>query len=366
MRIAVVGALGLPARTGGVNRHCEEVYSRLAARGHTVTLFARRYFSTERECRGIRQRSLRVPRLRGLETVMYSCAASVLAALGPYDVVHYHSIASTSLAFLPRLTGKRVVVTVHSFDWAHRKWGPVARALLKFNERVAARADLVLAVSEALARDLESRYPGLEVQVVRNGLTPPSRPPAAAVRAMGLEAGAYVLFVGRLLPEKGLHVLIDAFGRLEHDADLAVVGEGRYTGSYVRSLRGVAGERVRFLGARSGGELDALYEHARLFVAPSLHEGFNLTVLEAMSHGVCVVASDIDAHAEVLGGAGLLFRSGDPAALAEAMDRALRDDELRVRSGLAGTERSSCGLFDWDASAAKVEALLTSGGRSRR
>jgi glycosyltransferase involved in cell wall biosynthesis len=357
----------MPSMQGGMSGHCEELYARLAERGHEVTVFCQ---TAAASCyRGMRLRRIPGVRLPGWERLGYSFLASLRSLIGRFDVVHYHSFSSSGFCYLPRLGGKKVVVTVHRLEWQDRKWGRFARTFLRFCEWAAVRSSAVMiTVSRTFKADLERRYRRIgPVRYVANGVTPPTPVGLAALPESGLAPGGYGLTVGRLVPEKGLDLPIDAFTRSADDpamatTALAIVGGGRHSDEYVADLRaraGALGSRVHFLGVRTGEELGALYEHAAVFIAPSYHEGQPLTVLEAMSHGRCVVASDISAHRELIGDAGILFPSGDAGALARELQRVLSDPALARALGEAGRRKVlETDEFRWDHAADETERIL--------
>jgi glycosyltransferase involved in cell wall biosynthesis len=226
----------------------------------------------------------------------------------------------------------------------------------------------MITVSRNFKADLEHRYRKIgPVYYVANGVTPPMTVGPEVLADLGLMAGTYGLTVGRLVPEKGLDLAVEAFATLAADPalstkELVIVGGARHSDEYVATLETRArelGARVRFLGVRTGAELNALYQHAAVFIAPSYHEGQPLTVLEAMSHGCCVVASDISAHTELIGEAGVLFASGDAAALARELHRVFDDTELRASLGEAGRHKVlESDEFQWDRAASETERIL--------
>jgi glycosyltransferase involved in cell wall biosynthesis len=366
LRIAVIGPLAMPNRQGGMSRHCEEIYARLAARGHDVTVFAARLPSGP-SYRGLRIRRVPTLPVPGWDRLVYSLVAGLLAATGPFDVVHYHSFANTASCFLPRLARRRVVVTVHRVEWQDEKWGPLTRALLRAGEWSALRfADALIAVSPHLRDDLAARSArGADVHVISNGVTLPEDVGIAALDRFGLAPGRYLLSVGRLVPDKGWDVVLDALVRLgaaELDGLVYVmVGDARTETAYVRALRARTARSsppARMLGTVPPEELDELYAGACLQISPSFQEGQPLTVLEAMSHGRCIVASDIPAHREVLGDAGILYPARDADALAAALRGALRDPGRRAELGEAARHRVEDGDRSWDRAADATEAVL--------
>ncbi len=364
VRIAIVGPLRFPNPQGGMTRHVEEIGARLAAAGHDVTVFCKSApREVEREYRGMRVHRVRGLRAPGWDRLGHTFVASLLAALGRYDVVHFHSLTSSGFSLLPRVLRKRVVVTVHRLEWQDEKWNRAQRRFLQFAEWSAVHgAHALITVSRAFADDLATRYRRLPpTTYIANGVEPARAVGPAPLAAFGLEPGGYSLFVGRLVPEKGVHVALDAFEQLG-DETLVLLGGARHEDAYVRELHARADRsngRIRFLGIQTGDVLAALYEHARALVAPSFHEGQPLAVLEAMTYGRCVVASDIHAHVELLAGTGVLWPAGDAAALADALRSVLADDALRTRAGEAGRRRiEESPEFRWDHAARETARVL--------
>ena len=364
MRIAVVGPLEVPGTQGGMTRHCLEIYTRLAAAGHDITFIVANDGGLA-SYRGITLRRVPAVKLPGWRRLGYSLIASVLAASGAYDIVHYHSFSSTGFCFLPAFRRRSVVVTIHRLEWQDEKWGLVARSFLRWSEWIAMhRARALISVSRNFAQDLRDRYPrAVPITYIANGVDPAIPTDPAQVEALGLTPGRYLLFVGRLVPEKGIDLLADTVAKLRADdvdvGEVAIVGGGIAGSEYVEALTArAAAEGISLLGLRTGDELAALYGHARVFVAPSFHEGQPLTVLEAMSYGLPIVASDIAAHRELLDAEAILFRSGDPDDFAAALVRVLDSPELALTLGAAGRSRIEGGEFDWNDVARATEAAL--------
>jgi glycosyltransferase involved in cell wall biosynthesis len=363
----------MPNRQGGMSRHCEEIYSRLAASGDEVVV----YCTARPRGASYRGMTLRaVPSLGrpGWDRLLYSFLATVLATFGRFDVVHYHSLANTGFCFLPRLTRTRVVVTVHRVEWQDEKWRGLTRRFLRWSERAAVRfADAVIAVSQHLADDVGRRHAarlqeGRTITVISNGAVLPGDVGHAARDELGLDADRYILSVGRLVPDKGWDVALDGLARLAGETQdglvYAIAGGARIETDYVHDLRARAARAtppVRLLGMVPPETVDELYAGARVFLAPSFQEGQPLTVLEAMTHGCCIVASDIPAHREVLGDAGVLYPVKDAAALARTLGAVLDDPKQRAELGrrarAAIEERDD---LSWDRAAEATAAVLHS------
>lgn len=369
LRVAVIGPLMMPNRQGGMSRHCEEIYARLAARGHHVSIYcsSRPQGASYRGMHLRKVLSLGVP---GWDRLGYSLLATLMATFGRYDVVHYHSLANTGFCFFPRATKKHVVVTIHRIEWQDEKWGAVTRAFLRWSEWCAMRfSNAVISVSAHLKDDVTRRNPrGRNIRVISNGATLPDDTGDEALDALGIERNGYILSVGRLVPDKGWDVALDGLERLDpaetDGLQYVIAGGARIETDYVRELRARAGRAaipVRLLGMVPPETVEELYAGARVHLAPSFQEGQPLTVLEAMSHGCCIVASDIPAHVEVLDDAGLLYAVKDPDALAAALRRVLDDTDLRRDLGARARHTVEHGdELSWDRAAESTEAVLES------
>lgn len=382
LRIAMIGQRGVPATYGGVEHHVEHLGRRLAGRGHHVTVFCRPGYVPERRDVHDGMRLCHVPTLstKHLDAIVHSLTCTVAALPRRPDIVHYHALGPGLCAPLPRyLSSARVVQTVHGFDDRRAKWGRAAQAVLRTARRASELVpDAVVAVSQEVEKEYLRTRRGLTVHIPNGVEEPTGTPSEQAISRFGVRPGRYVLFVGRLVPEKAPDLLIEAFRGLEGDIDLVVAGGASFTAGYVERLEGLAGadRRVRLPGYVYGDELAALYAHAAAFVQPSSLEGMPLTLLEAMSHGTPVVASGIAPHVEVLGAGGpggRVFRSGDAASLREVLARVLAD-RAGERAGAAACREDVLRRYSWEAAADALEDLYRGllsgpgslGGRARR
>lgn len=368
MRVAVVGPLEFPARQGGMSRHIEEVYARLAARGHEITVYCRRAPAGP-EHRGMRVEAVSAIARGPLDRFSYSAVASARAAASDADVVHYHSYSNSGWSFLPRLRGHTVVMTVHRLEWLDEKWGPIGRGILRTNAWVTHRsATAFIAVSREFEDYVHAHVPaGRPVVRIPNGVTLPDTVDPDAPAQFGYRPDEYLLAVSRLVPEKGLDVLVDALDRIAAEGaplplPVAVAGQARQPTAFSSALALRAEHSVtpiRLLGVQPAAVVHGLYRGARALVAPSRAEGNPLTVIEAMAHGMCVVASDIPPHRELLGDAGMLVPVGDAAALAAALRRVAADPtEAHALGARARARIESSDEHQWDGVAARTESVL--------
>lgn len=357
LRIAMIGQRGLPATHGGIERHVEELGARLAERGHEVVAFCRPGYSdrTGVHHRGIYLAKSRTVPTKHLEAFVHS-GTSTLAALGDeFDIVHFHAIGPGLFAPLPKfLSDARVVQTIHGLDDQRAKWGNGAQRVLRMAGWLSARVpDETVVVSRALQEHYLQRY-GRSTHYVTNGAPAVEQRPdlSPELRALGIESGRYVLFVGRLVPEKDPAGLMAAFAQVDTDLRLVLVGGSSFTATHVNDLEAMAAQdpRVVMTGFRYRDELASLYSNAALFVQPSLLEGLPITLLEAAAYGLPVVVSDIAPHLEVLGvpePGRDTFPAGDVVGLTKALQYAVENLDT-CRNGAASLHADVARSYDWD------------------
>ena len=373
LRIAMIGVRGVPATFGGIERHVEELGARLAARGHDITVFCRSNYggAGSGSHRGMRLASRPTVGTKHLDAIAHSGLATVEAMAASYDVLHYHAIGPGMLAVLPRYLGRaRVVLTVHGRDDERAKWGRGARAVLGTASWLSARVpDATIVVGRHLERYYHEVH-GRRTVYVPNGVqaaTP--RPANGTLARLGLAPGRYLLFVGRLVFEKAPDLLLRTFRRLPGDHRLVLAGDTSFTDRFTGDLRRLAAHdpRVVLPGYVYGAELQELYSNAAAFVLPSLLEGLPLTLLEAASYGLPVVASSIPPHLEVLGSAGpgrRLHRPGDGDQLLGVLGQVLADPRTE-RAGAVELRDQVLRAYRWDDVTERTEAVYRSVLRGR-
>jgi len=341
LRIAFIGGRGVISKYSGIETYYEEVGKRLAERGLHVTAYCRDYFTPDVEDHeGIHIQRLPTIRTKHLDTLVHTALSTAHAMLGHYDIVHYHTLGPSLFSFLPRLCGKKTVVTVQGLDWQRKKWGRLAAALLRLGEYSAITfPNATMVVSRTLQNYFLERY-SLMPAFIPNGTHLREPGPIQHLPAWGLNPDHYILFLGRFSPEKNCHLLIQAYQKLITDAKLVLAGGSSYSDPYVETLRRFESDRIRLLNWVSGDALDELLTHAMIFVLPSDLEGLSLALLDAMAARICVVTSDISENREVVEGAGFIFRRGDPVDLARVLRNLLEHPELREQAAHAAQERA--------------------------
>ena len=369
LRIAMIGTRGVPATFGGIEVHVEKLGARLVERGHEVTVYCRKNYVEHPQptFKGMHLRHLPTVDSKHFDAITHSALSAVDALVRHYDIVHFHALGPGLVAPLPRyLSGAKVVQTIHGLDDERAKWGRVARVALRTAGWMSARVpDATIVVAEGLVAKYEERHAMTPIHIP-NGVDPPTvRPALGDLGArLGISAGDYALFVGRLVPEKAPDVLIEAFKRYRGSGRLVIAGGSSFTDGFAERLNQLAAEdpRVVMAGYVYGDDLAALYTNARTFVLPSLLEGLPLTLLEAASYATPVVTSDIPPHVEVLRNEGpgrRLCPPGDPAALALALERSAADPAAE-RAGAATLRDDVMVRYAWGEVTTKTEQLYRS------
>lgn len=356
MKIAMFGHKRVPSRKGGVEIVVEELSTRMAAMGHDVTCYNRSSYhtrngATETMYQGIRLKTVPTIDKKGLAAVTSSFFAAVKCAFSDAETVHIHAEGPAAMCWLPKLFRKRVIVTVHGLDWQREKWkSSFASRYIHLGERLIARyADEIIVLSENAQNYFRSTY-GRETRFIPNGVTRPQNYlPECIVEKFGLDAGSYILFLGRLVPEKGIHYLIDAYKMLNTDKKLVIAGGTSDTDTYVQKLRKMAcgNDNILFTGFVQGRVLEELYSNAYLYVLPTDLEGMSLSLLEAMSYGNCCVVSDIPECTEVVENYAAVFPQGNICALRDTLQM-LCDDPVARNAYREVSADFICEKYNWD------------------
>lgn len=356
--ICVTGLRGFPGVMGGIESHCEELLPRIAALDPAqpiVALGRAPYLPLPRQTyRGVEVVGVACPRSKHFETILATLAAVVAAKRRGARVIHIHAIGPAILTPLARLLGMRVVVTHHGTDYDRAKWGRVAKAALRLGERLALRgADAIIAVSPSLADGLRASFPAQRdsIHYIPNGA--PTLPPVdsddAVLTQLGIGESPFVLAVGRLVPEKGLHDLIAAHRASRTAHKLVIVGGADHASPYARDLIGSATPDVIFAGIQPRDVLGVLYRRCALFAMPSYHEGLPIAALEAASCGAAMVLSDIPANLDI----GLPPANYVPVGDVQRLAAVLGSDTSALRADAAAVRAR----FSWDRAAAATQLL---------
>jgi len=354
LRIAFIGGRGVVSKYSGIETYYEEIGKRLTGMGHQVTAYCRTYFTPPGKHNGIRVVRLPTIRSKHLETLVHTFLSTLHVLMQPCDVVHYHALGPALFSFIPRLAGKKTVVTVQGLDWQRKKWGRIASAVLRLGERAAVSfPTCTMVVSQTLQQHYRTVY-GAKTSYVPNGGVLRERRLPDKIIGWGLEPGKYILFLGRFSPEKGCQLLIEAYEQLNTDVKLVMAGASSYCDDYSRGLQAHAGDRIKLLDWVSGDTLDELLTNAMVFVLPSDLEGLSLALLDAMGAGLCVLSSDVAENREAIDDAGFTFRRGDAEDLADRLRFLIANPAVREAAGQAAKRRVR-EHYQWKTITAEIE-----------
>lgn len=376
MKIAFIGHKRIPSREGGIEIVVEELSTRMAAREHQVVVYNRKghnvagaEFDNEsnRENRPYTYKGVKVIPVttidaKGMAALTSSFFATLKAIKARPDVIHYHAEGPCVMLRLAHWFGIRTVATIHGLDWQRAKWGRFASWYLKFGERTAARcADEVIVLSRNMQRYFRDTY-GRETRFIPNGIER-SQPVRADIitRRYGLEKDGYILFLGRIVPEKGVHYLIEAFKRLNTDKKLVIAGGASDSSEYYEQIQSAAASdpRIILTGFVEGRMLRELYSNAYVYVLSSDLEGMPMSLLEAMSYGCCCLVSDIPECTEVVEDHAAVFRHGDVDDLERQLSALIAAPE-RVNAMRKNASEFVCAKYSWDSVTTRTLALYDS------
>ena len=359
MKIAMLGHKRIPSREGGVEIVVGELAQRMCKLGHDVTVYNRsgahvsgKEFGTVdvKNYNGIKLKKVFTLNIKGLAAMSSSFCAAVCAAFGKYDVVHFHAEGPCAMMWIPKLFGKRVVATIHGLDWQRAKWGGFATKYLQFGEKIAAKfADEIIVLSKNVQKYFKDTY-NRDTRFIPNGIEKMPKQNAEIIRQnWGLEKDNYILFLGRIVPEKGILYLVEAFKKINTDKKLVFAGGSSDTTEFMKEIEEAAAddERIIFTGFIQGKTLEELYSNAYLYVLPSDLEGMPISLLEAMSYGNCCVVSSIPECTEVIQDKAVVFKQGDTNNLREKLQMLCDNNEI-VKSYKDGASDYVCSKYNWD------------------
>lgn len=362
MRIAYIAVKGIP-KGGGIEKVTEEIGSRLVQRGHEVIVYSSRdYGTTDGVYRGMEIRTVPSINTKSLHKLSICYLATRDVMLNDRaDLVHVHAVGPSLFSFFPRRKGIPTVVQTHGMEWQRDKWGAVGKTFLKLaNLTVIHFPNVATAVSKVQNRYYREKF-GKEVVYIPNGVTPVERRDPDWLLSQGICPGRYILFAARLVEEKGVHFLIEAFRKTGTDMQLVIAGDAAHAEKYKATLRELAGAdpRIRFTGFVTGAPMEELFSNAYLFCLPSTLEGLPVALLEAMNYGNCCLASDIPENLEALENHGYTFRNRDAEdlhrVLADLLDNPEKVEEKRIAA--RDHVRSN---YSWDTVTEQLESLYVS------
>lgn len=363
LRIAMIGHKRIPSREGGVEIVVEELSKRLVENGHYVMAYNRRghhvsgrEFNGEsnsenlKKYKGINITTVPTIKFKGLAAVTSSLFATIKALFGKYDCIHYHAEGPCLMLILPHLFGIRTVATIHGLDWARDKWGRMATFYLKLGEKIAAKyADEVIVLSKNVQMYFMDKY-NRKTVYISNGVTEPDIVSNDLIKEKwNIEKDGYILFLGRIVPEKGLEYLVNAFKKINTDKKLVIAGGASDTNDFMKRIKDLSRDdkRIIFTGFVEGKILEELYSNSYIYVLPSDLEGMPISLLEAMSYENCCLVSDIPECIEVVEDKAINFKRGNIEDLKEKLqDLCLNPSKVKAYKKIA--REYICSKYSWD------------------
>lgn len=379
LRICYLGMKQIPSRQGGIEVVVEQLATRMATLGHRVTCYNRsghhvcgkEYDSQKKPkvYKGVKLVYVPTLNFRGFAAMTSSISGAVCAAFGKYDVVHFHAEGPAFMCWLPKIFGKRVIVTIHGLDWQRAKWGRLASMYIMGGEKCAVKyADEIIVLSRGVQDYFKDTY-DKEVTYIPNGVDRTQTKKADLIlKQFGLHKDDYILFLGRLVPEKGLRYLVSAFKQVKTDKKLVIAGGSSDTDEFVGELKELSKDdtRIIFTGFVEGTLLDELYSNAYIYVLPSDLEGMPLSLLEAMSYGNCCLVSDIAECSEVVEKFAIYFKKANIEDLKDKL-QLLCDDESMVDGYKKNSADFICNKYSWsDVTCQTIDLYSTNSALARK
>lgn len=354
-KVAMIGHKRIPTREGGVEIVVEELSVRMAEKGLQVDAYNRkdRFGKAHKqleEFSGVRIIQIPTFKMSALNAFVYSVLASIRALFGGYDCIHYHAEGPCAMLWLPKLFGIHTVATIHGLDWQRAKWGGFSTMYLKLGEKAAAKfADELIVLSENNQRYFKEKY-NRDTHYIPNGIEKKTESfePKLIKEKFGLDKKEYILFLARIVPEKGLHHLIEAFKKTQTDKRLVIAGGLTPGNEYVERIKQMAkdDERIILADFVQGRMLDELFANCFVYVLPSDIEGMAMSLLESVSYGAPCLVSNIPENLEVVGGYMPSFKSGSSDSLAEELKKVLNGEYPKINN--IGNYQAILEKYNWN------------------
>ena len=360
MKIIMLGQKSIPSRQGGVEIVVEELSTRLVQKSHDVICYNRsgKHVMNKdikqnkiKEYKGVKLKKVWTIDKKGLAAMTSSFFATICALFSDADVIHYHAEGPCAWMWIIKwFSKKRIVATIHGLDWQRAKWGGFATKYIKYGEKVAVKyADEIIVLSKNVQNYFYKEY-NRETKFIPNGVSKPNIiKPKIIKDRYNLSKDDYILFLGRIVPEKGIHYLIDAYSKIMTNKKLVIAGGASDTDAYFQKLKNLAknNKNIIFTGFVQGKVLDELYSNCYIYTLPSDLEGMPLSLLEAMSYGNCCLTSDISECATVIENNGVTFKKSDVKDLIKSLQY-LCDNPQKVKQYKNKSQKYILDKYNWN------------------
>lgn len=358
MKIAMIGHKRIPSREGGVEIVVEELSKRLVEKGDKVEVYNRKGKhiaseslpgNTSRYYKGVRLITILTINKKSLDALIYSFLATLRAIFGRYDLIHYHAEGPSAMLIIPHMLKIRTIATIHGLDWQRAKWGGLATKYLLLGEKIAAKyADEIIVLSKN-TQDYFIKTYNRQTHYIPNGVIDPLPIEADVIeKKYGLKRNDYFLFLARIVPEKGLHYLLEAYKSLDTDIKLVIAGTSSHTDEYFEKIKTAVEQDNRMImtGFVDGQEREELFSNCRAYILPSDIEGMPLSLLEAMSYARKCIISSIPENIEVIKNNGYVFEKGNSMSLLVQLQKMLHVEDGDMDTGHCPNYNLSS--FNWD------------------
>lgn len=369
MKIAMIGHKRIPSREGGVEIVVEELAKRLVDDGYIVDAYNRKGKNVQekksdnrkklKEHKGIRIITIPTINKKGIDATLYSLLATIRAIFGHYDIIHYHAEGSCAMIWIPHIFGIKTIATIHGLDWKRAKWGGFASKYIKFGEKMAAKyADEIIVLSKSIQQYFKSTY-DRETNFIPNGINKAIPKKANIIKKKyNLDKGNYILFLARIVPEKGLDYLIKAYNKIKTEKKLVIAGGASHTDKYFKKIKEEVKDNKNIImtGFVQGEELVELYSNCYLYCLPSDVEGMPISLLEAMSYGCICLVSDIEENTQIIQEYGVKFKKANVDSLVEKLELLLQDESI-IKNSREKIINYTLENFNWDTMTKQYENL---------
>jgi len=356
VRFAILGTRGIPARYGGFETFAEELSTRLAARGHRVTVYCREKHPHP-SYRGVWLTYLPTIRHKYFDTLAHTFLSTLhLAMTRGQDAVLYCNAANAVFTWIPRLLGMPVALNVDGLERHRKKWNSLAKTWYRISERLATwMPNAVVTDAQSIAAYYRRQY-GRSSEMIPYGADLGKVDTSAVLDRLGLERGRYFLYVSRMEPENNALLVRQAFEQLRTPFKLALIGDAPYAADYIGRVRATSDPRVVIPGAIYGEGYRELGSHCFAYIHATEVGGTHPALIEAMGHGALTVYLDTEENAEVAGGAGLPFQRD---TLTQVLQRTLDMAETEREALRRKAQERIRTRYSWDAVTDAYEKLLT-------
>lgn len=362
----MIGQKGVPAKFGGVETHVENLSKNLANRDHEISVYSRKWYTEGIESTINKVKTVHTPTIntKHLDTIVHTFTATIHSLFQDYDVIHYHAVGPSLLAWIPRLfSNKKIVSTFHCIDRKHEKWGWFARKILTLGEWAACKfPHKTIVVSKGLKKYTKENY-NCNSTYIPNGVPLYEKNTNTdKIKQWGLQKDNYIFLISRFIPHKGIHYAIKAYKKLKEEnigKKLVITGGGHHTDKYTNKIEKMVADEpnVILTGFQSNETLEQLFSNAYMMLSPSDAEGLPITMLEGMSYRLPIVASDIDEHRELIQNEQFLFEQGNVDSLKQALEQALNKDNSELKKEADANRKNIEENFAWSKVTKEIERL---------